>query len=85
MEKYFIEKLKLSNQFSNIGTYWEKGNQNEIDIVAINDLEKTMFLAEVKINSKKIDLYLLEKKATKLISKHSQYKVKFIGYSLKDL
>ena len=33
----------------------------------------------------KISLNLLEKKATKLISKYKKYKVKFIGYSLKDL
>ena len=85
LERYFIEKLKFSNQFSNIGTYWEKGNQNEIDIVAVNDFEKTMLIAEVKINLKKIDLKLLEKKATKLISKYKQYNIKYIGYSLEDL
>lgn len=85
LEKYFCEKLKLTNQFSDIGTYWEKGNQNEIDIVAINDVEKTMLIGEVKINPKKIDLKLLEKKATKLTSKYTKYKTEFIGYSLKDL
>ena len=85
LEKYFIEKLKLTNNFSNIGTYWERGNQNEIDIVAINDYDKTMLIGEVKINSKKINLNLLEKKATKLISKHGKYKIEFIGYSLDDL
>ncbi len=85
LEKYFIEKLKLSNQFSNIGTYWEKGNQNEIDIVAVNDFEKTMLIAEVKINPKKIDLKFLEKKATKLISKYKHYDIQYVGYSLEDL
>ncbi len=85
LEKYFIEKLKLSKKFSNIGTYWERGNQNEIDIVAVNDDKKTMLISEVKINPKKINLKLLEKKSSKLISKHNRYKIKFIGYSLDDL
>lgn len=54
LEKYFIEKLKASENYSNIGTYWEKSNQNEIDIVAINDDEKIMLISEVKLNAKKI-------------------------------
>ncbi len=35
-------------QYSSIGTWWERGNQNEIDIVAVNDLEKKVLFAEVK-------------------------------------
>jgi len=85
LEKYFIEKLKLTNKFSNIGTYWERGNQNEIDIIAINDDEKTMLIADVKINPKKINLQHLKEKATKVISKHNKYKIEYIGYSLQDL
>ena len=62
LEKYFIEKLKLINNYSNIGTYWEKANQNEIDIVPINDLDKKALIIEVKINPKKIDLEILKQK-----------------------
>jgi AAA+ ATPase superfamily predicted ATPase len=85
LEKYFYEKLKLTNNFSNIGTYWEKGNQNEIDIVAINDSEMTMLIGEVKINPKKINLEILKNKATNIVLKHSKYKVAYSGYSLDDL
>ena len=85
LEKYFIEKLKASKAFSAIGTYWEKGNQNEIDIVAVNDDEKKMLIAEVKRNPEKIDLALLEKKAQKLIQKHPGYTVIYKGYSLDDM
>ena len=85
LEKYFIEKLKASGNYSNIGTYWEKGNQNEIDIVAINDDTKTMLLAEVKLNAKKINLELLRGKASKLVDKKKSYSVKYTGYSLDDI
>ncbi len=85
LEKYFIEKLKLSNNFSNIGTYWESKNQNEIDIVAINEADKTMLIGEVKINPKKIDLEILKKKSKKLTAKYSQYDVEYIAYSLGNL
>jgi len=85
LERFIIEKLKLSNNFSNIGTYWESKNQNEIDIVAINDLEKTMLISEIKINPRKIDINILKQKSTKLVTKYNKYKIEYIGYSLEDL
>ncbi|MDR1632170.1 MAG: DUF234 domain-containing protein [Dysgonamonadaceae bacterium] len=30
-----------------MNSYWELGNQNEIDIVAINEYEKTVIIADV--------------------------------------
>jgi len=85
LEKYFIEKLKGSEKFSNIGTYWEKGNQNEIDIVAINDETKTMLIAEVKINPKKINIKILKEKASRLVSKYKYHDIKYVGFSLEDM
>jgi len=85
LEKYFIEKLKLSNQYSDIGTYWERGNKNEIDIVTLNDNSKTMSIIEVKRQAKKIDTKPLQDKASKLVDKHKKYSVTYIGYSLDDM
>ena len=85
LEKFFLEKLKLSNQYSNIGTYWEKGNENEIDIVAVNDNEKTMLIAEVKRRSQKIDINKLKSKSEKLVSKHKNYNISYLGYAIEDM
>ena len=85
LEKYFIEKLKLSKKFSAIGTYWERKSQNEIDIVALNEFEKKLIFVEVKINPKKIDMEVLKQKATKIISKYSDYDIKYLGYCLGDM
>ena len=85
LEKYFVEQLKLSHDYNDIGSYWERGNQNEIDIIAVNDEKKTMLIAEVKRNPKKIDIKLLEKKASKLMAKYKKYDYKFQGYSLEDI
>lgn len=85
LEKYFVEQLKLSYNYSDIGSYWERGNQNEIDIIAVNEEKKTMLIAEVKRNSQKIDLKTLEKKASKLMAKYKKYDYKFQGYSLDDM
>ena len=85
LEKYFVEQLKLSYTYSDIGSYWERGNQNEIDIVAVNDEQKIMLFVEVKRNPKKIDLNILESKASKLMAKYKKYDFEFRGFSLGDV
>ncbi len=85
LEKYFIEKLKLEKKYSQIGTYWEKSNQNEIDIIALNEVEKKVLIAEVKLNAKKIDMNILEKKSKKLEKNFKRYKIQYTGYSLEDM
>lgn len=85
LEKFFVEKLKQSCEYSSIGTYWERGNQNEIDIVAVNDAKKTVLIAEVKRDPRKIDLSKLQNKAEKLIAKYKRYDIHFTGYSLEDM
>ncbi|NOZ91642.1 MAG: ATP-binding protein [Epsilonproteobacteria bacterium] len=85
LEKYFREKLRVSYEYSTIGNYWERGNQNEIDIVALNEEKKIMLIAEVKRNPKKIDLYKLKQKASKLVAKYKNYKVEYRGFSLEDM
>ena len=85
LEKYFIEKLQLEKKYSQLGTYWEKSNQNEIDIVALNELEKKVLIAEVKLNTKKINLDVLEEKSKKLEKNFKKYEIQYIGYSLEDM
>ena len=85
LEKYFIEKLKLEKNYSQIGTFWEKSNQNEIDIVALNELEKNVLISEVKLNPKKIDIEILKEKAKKLQKNFRNFKIEYIGYSLEDM
>ncbi|BBG65041.1 archaeal ATPase, fused to C-terminal DUF234 domain [Hydrogenimonas sp.] len=85
LERWFIEKLKETGEFSEIGSWWEKGNQNEIDIVAVNREKRYMLIAEVKINSGRIDLKKLKVKAEKLLQMHQGYRIDFKGFSLNDL
>ena len=54
LERYFRQQFQESGNYSMVGNYWEKGNLNEIDLVAINELEKKIIFAEVKLNKKKL-------------------------------
>ena len=85
LEKIFQEILMISGDYNKIGNYWEKGNVNEIDIVAINDLDKKLFIAEVKLNPDRINMKYLKQKSLKFINSYKGYKVEFVGLSLEDL
>ena len=86
LEKYFVEKLALSHQFSEIGTYWEKQNLNEIDIVALNQNKKTAVIAEVKLNKSKISIDSLRHKSLNLIDKDLvNYTIEYQSLSIIDM
>ncbi len=85
LEKYFAEKLALSGKYDLIGNYWEKGNKNEINIVALNKNEKKALIAEVKLNKDKISIERLKIKAEKLIQKLKGYTVEYKGFSVEDM
>ena len=85
LEKYFKEKLQLTKKYSQIGSYWERGNKNEIDIIAVDELNKKLLIAEVKLNKEKINLKLLEQKAQNLLPKFKGYKVEFKAFGLEDM
>lgn len=55
LEKYFKQQFAESLKYKNIGSWWEsKGNQNEIDIVALSLEKNKAVVAEVKRNKKNI-------------------------------
>lgn len=85
LEKYFREKLAETNQYSKIGRYWERGNQNELDIVCIDELNKKITIAEVKRNKERINLIRLEEKATTLLNDFNGYQVQYLALGLADL
>lgn len=85
LEKYFMAKLKSLKQYDLIGTYWERGNLNEIDIVAVNDAEKKVLFAEVKRNPQKINIDRLKEKSEKLKPKFKGYKLEYRGFSMEDM
>jgi len=85
LEKYFVEKLKSEKKYNSIGTYWERNNQNEIDIVAINELEKKLLFGEVKRNPDKINIAILIEKSQNLASQFNGYQIQYKGFSMEDM
>lgn len=80
-----IIKLRSDEKYGYVGTYWERGNQNKIDIVAINDLDKKIFFSDVSFNKEDINTENLKNGAEKLLKYYSTYDVIYEELSLDDI
>ncbi|MDR2562942.1 MAG: ATP-binding protein [Prevotellaceae bacterium] len=85
LERYFRTKLIEEKQFSDIGNYWNRKGENEIDIVAVNDMKKRLVFYEIKRNANKINLSLLEKKSATIAGQYPDYTVEYAGLSIDDM
>lgn len=85
LEKLFIELLKEEKKYTKIGSYWERNNQNEIDIVAVDDLNKEILIAEVKLNHERLSEVVLRDKAKNIVKQYHEYKIVYKLWSLHDL
>lgn len=85
LEKYFRTKLIESKQFSEVSCYWDRKGENEIDIIALNDMEKRICFYEVKRIYKKISIPYLEKKSEIIVQNYSNYKIEYCGLSLDEM
>lgn len=85
LEKYFTEKMISEKTYSAIGTYWEKSNQNEIDIVAVDELNKSVTFAEVKRKKDNISISSLKEKSKKLQTQYNGYNIQYLGLSMDDM
>lgn len=85
LEKYFRELVAEEEEVTEVGNYWDKNGEHEIDLIAINRFNKTALIGEVKRNKRKISLSELEKKSEVLQKDLNDYKKTFKGYSLEDM
>jgi len=84
LEQFFIDLFASSHQYNKIGSYFESDHTNEIDLVAINELDKKMVIAEVKKNKHKGSVKGLRYKSEKLLSSYKDYSVEYEVLSLED-
>ena len=85
LEKLFIELLKEKQTYTQIGNYWERGNKNEIDIVAVDEIDKKLLICEVKLSKKRLNYNSLVQKSINLVKKYERYEVEYKLLSLEDI
>lgn len=87
LERYFKQQFAESYQYRAIGSWWEsKGNQNEIDVVALKLEKNQAVVAEVKRQRKNFKPELFAAKVEHLKKKLlPKYTVEMLCLSLDDM
>jgi hypothetical protein len=85
LEKYFRQKFAEEETITAIGNYWDSNGENEIDLIALNDFDKTATIAEVKRNPKKINLQTLAMKTAIIQKQLEKYEISLKALSLNDV
>ncbi|MBP5227045.1 MAG: AAA family ATPase [Kiritimatiellae bacterium] len=62
LERYFRRKFIESGRWTRIGSWWDRKGENEIDILAENELDGTYAVCEVKRDKDRIDPGILKAK-----------------------
>lgn len=88
LEDFCRLQLAESGQYTRIGTWHDRRGENEIDIIAADELNKKAEFIEVKRQRRNIDLSILRAKADVFLSatkKFGNYDITFRGLSLDDI
>ena len=62
LERYFHAKFAGTGCYTRLGGWWDRRGENEIDLIAENELDRTATFYEVKRNPESISLPALEAK-----------------------
>ena len=88
LERYFCAKLAENEEWTKIGSWWDRKGENEIDIIAEDELEKRLSFIEVKRQAKNIDIPILRSKAEafmKATRRFGGYDISYRGLSIEDM
>jgi len=58
LERFFKEAMRETGNYTHIGSWWNRKGENEIDIIAADDIEKRVTFYEVKRQEDEIDMAL---------------------------
>ena len=88
LERYFKRVLMDSKAYTRIGSWWDRNRENEIDIVAENELTDKAVFIEVKRKEENFDADVLNEKVgvfTRATGKFKDYAVSQKGLSMTDM
>lgn len=88
LERYFKRVLVESKAYTRIGSWWDRKGENEIDIVAENELNDEAVFIEVKRKESSFDADALNEKVnvfTRATGKFEDYTVSQKGLSMTDM
>ena len=88
LEKYFTAKLIESELFTHISSWWDRKGDNEIDIIAADEIENKVIFYEVKRQAKDVNIGIVKDKAEHFFQttgKFKRYDIEYKGLSMEDM
>ena len=85
LERYFRQLYSEKERVTEVGHWWDKNSENEIDVIAVEKLDKCVTVGEVKRNEKKISMQTLEDKFANIRAHFRGYDIQFVSLSLADM
>lgn len=88
LERYFLAKMIESEEYTQIASWWDRKGENEIDLIAADELEQKVTFYEVKRQAKDINLGILKDKAEyffQATGKFKKYDIGYQGLSMEDM
>jgi hypothetical protein len=88
LERYFFWKFCEDTSYTNIGGWWDRKGENEIDLVCEDSINGRLDFYEVKRDASRIDLKRLKEKSVAFFQKNPSMKdrkASFDGLSLRDM
>ena len=85
LEKYFRQRYAEMERVTLVSRWWDRKGENEIDLIALEQLDHRATVAEVKRNAKKFSVKELEYKYQFVKQYLRGYSVQLIGLSLDDM
>ncbi|MBR0041926.1 MAG: YraN family protein, partial [Bacteroides sp.] len=88
LERYFKRVLVESKAYTRISSWWDRKGENEIDIVAENELNDEAVFIEIKRKEDNFDADALNEKVnvfTRATGKFKDYAVSQKGLSMTDM
>ncbi|MBO7166213.1 MAG: AAA family ATPase [Kiritimatiellae bacterium] len=88
LERYFRELFIESGKWTRLGSWWDRKGENEIDLLAENELDDTYAVCEVKRVKSRIDLDYIKSKYDAFVKASGKWKCinpQFLALSLDDM
>jgi hypothetical protein len=67
LERYFYDKAAESGKYTILGRWWDRKGENEIDLIAANEIEKSAEIYEIKRQRRNINIATLDEKAKAML------------------
>ena len=85
LERYFRQMYAEKERTTEVGRWWNTRSEDEIDMIAIERLDKRVTIAEVKRNASKINLEETKERFANIRSHFRGYEVNFIALSMDNM